>query len=100
MNDVFGLALLENHGHTACFVRWVNLQVTRIDRQRVQNTDCFPAQVVAPDPAQNGGVIPETPGHHSEVRRSPAQLRTLRQHIPQQLPNSKDQTRLFQGRTP
>jgi hypothetical protein len=82
MDDVFGLALLDRHSHTPCFVRWVNLQMTRIDRQRVQNADCFPAQVVAPYPAQNGRVIPETPGHHSKVRRSPAQLWTLRQHIP------------------
>jgi hypothetical protein len=81
-------------------VRWVNLQVTRIDRQRVQNADCFPAQVITPDPAQNGSVIPETSGHHSKVRRGPAQLRTLRQYIPQQFTNSKDQMRLFQGRTP
>jgi hypothetical protein len=100
VNHVIGLTVFQRHGHAACSVRGVNLQVTRIDGQRVQDVDRLPAQVVAPNPAQNGGVVAEPARHHRKIRGSSAQLRPPRQHIPQQLTNPKDQTRRFHGRAP
>ena len=58
------------------------------------------AQIIASDTAQDRSVIAEPACHNAEICRRASQARPLRQHIPKQFPDSQDQMRLFQVRTP
>jgi hypothetical protein len=74
--------------------------MTRVDREWIEELDCTTAEIVAADAAKDGGVVAKPRGHHREIGRRASQLRTSRQDIPQQLPNTKNQMRLFQSLSP
>ena len=73
MDGVAAASRLEGHRHPARLMRRVHLKKARIGRQRIQPLDRFAAQLVAPDAAQNHGVIAQPPSHRRKVRRSAAQ---------------------------
>jgi hypothetical protein len=100
VDGVFRLSVIEGNRNPAGFMRRVNLEKTGIGGQRVKPMHGIPTEIVAADAAQNRGMVSQATGHDAEICRRAAQTRSLGQDVPKQFPNSKDQMRLSQGRTP
>ena len=94
------LAVAQGDRHPASLVGGIHLKKARIGRQRIQALDGPAAQLVAPDAAQDRGMIAELPSHHGEVGRSAAEPHPLWQHVPKQLANSQNQMWFLQTLPP
>src|SRR5262249_40410163 len=86
--------------HAPGFVHAIHLEKAGVRRQRIKLMHGLATQVVAPDPAEDSGMISEAPCHHRKVRRSAAKARARWQHIPQKLADTEDQMRLSQSPAP
>ena len=70
MNDVFRLAVFEDHGYAAGLVRRIDLNIAGVDGERVELPDGVAAWIVATDAAEDDGMIAEAASHDGEVRGS------------------------------
>src|SRR5579859_2456559 len=100
MNGVLRLPVAQTYRHSSRFMRSVDLQKACVRRKRIQQMHCLPPEIISTDPAENARMISKPASHDREIRRCPAEALPARQHIPEKLPDSQYQMRLFQCRTP
>ena len=73
----------------------IHLNQTGIHWKRIQNFHGLPSKIVASNAAENRRMVAQSARHHAEIGRRAAKSGPERQHIPQQLAQPDNETRLL-----